>query len=65
MASKNCDNCVYRVVVGGMTSCDYLFRVGHPRPCPPGDECTVKVGREVKRRKKAKNSAIDGQAETP
>ena len=65
MATSNCDNCVYRTVIGGTSGCNYLFVTGKRRPCPPGDECTVKVGREVKRRKKAKNSAIDEPAETP
>lgn len=65
MATSNCDDCVYRVIVGGMASCDYLFRTGQRRPCPPGDECTVKVGRKVNRRKKAKNSAIDEAVKTP
>ena len=22
--------------------CNYLFDTGHKRPCPPGEECTVK-----------------------
>lgn len=65
MANKNCDNCVYRAVVGGVDCCGYLFKTGHRRPCPPGDECTVKVGREVKRRKKTKNSAIDSDLANP
>lgn len=59
MTSKNCDDCVYRIKVGGLACCNYMFSTGQRRPCPPGDACTEKVGREVKRRKKEENSDID------
>ena len=26
-------------------SCSYIFKVGHSRPCPPGEDCTVKETR--------------------
>lgn len=35
---KNCRNC--RFYEG--ECCSYIFIVGHSRPCPPGDKCTVK-----------------------
>ena len=55
MAKKNCDNCFYwKMVHGeGLRYCAYIFIEGHRRPCPPGDECTVKITTKVKRRKKA------------
>ena len=28
---------------GGITCCDYIFKVGKRRPCPPGKDCTVKA----------------------
>lgn len=53
MKKSNCDNCVYRGTITGTTHyCRYYLVTGERRPCPPGDGCTVKVGREVKRRKK-------------
>lgn len=61
MVTKYCDNCVYKGKVAGKPCCDYMIRTDHRRPCPAGDGCTVKVPREVKR-KKAKNSAIDSLA---
>ena len=31
--------------------CNYIFDIGYMRPCPPGEECTVKVRRkDIKRR---------------
>ena len=50
---SNCDDCFYcRQLDYSMGRfCAYLFVTGHRRPCPPGDGCTVKVGREVYRRK--------------
>lgn len=42
--NSNCVDCCYRGVVGVDVYCAYIFKVGKPRPCPPGDECTVKVG---------------------
>lgn len=34
----------------GVRCCNYIFKVGHRRPCPPGAACTV---RERKRRKRS------------
>ena len=59
MKEKHCDDCWFRGKVAGMPCCDYIFKTGHPRPCPPGEACTEKISRRVNRRKKAKNSAID------
>lgn len=54
---NNCDNCVYyaKMRSGSHRYCTFLFRTGHRRPCPPGEGCTVKVGRVVNRRKKDGN----------
>ena len=54
MDKKYCDNCVYSSGITGlnMRCCNYYLATGQRRPCPPGKGCTVKVGREVKRRKK-------------
>lgn len=64
MVTKYCDNCLYRGKVAGMPCCEFYLRTNRRRPCPAGDGCTVKIGIDVKRkkRKNAKNSAIDGQA---
>lgn len=50
-----CDDCFYcrRIYQSGPRYCAYLMITNERRPCPPGDECTVKVPIEVKRRKKA------------
>ena len=54
MAKSNCDNCVYSGSIHGsyLRCCNYFLATNQRRPCPPGEGCTVKVGREVKRRKK-------------
>jgi hypothetical protein len=50
---KNCRDCIYGCLLyGGTISCDYIFKVGRKRPCPPGDDCTVKIKRKRKRRTK-------------
>lgn len=55
MAKNNCDNCVYYKKINDCERyCSYIFVENHRRPCPPGDECTVKIARKVKRRKKVK-----------
>ena len=53
MAKNNCDNCFYyrKMDSGQQRFCAYLFLTDQRRPCPPGDECTVKIGRTVYRRK--------------
>lgn len=50
----NCDDCFYcrKLDYSMGRFCAYLFVTGQRRPCPPGDGCTVKVGRAVYRRKK-------------
>lgn len=54
MASNYCDNCVYcgKFTSGAIRYCNYFMRTNQRRPCPPGEGCTVKVGRKVNRRKK-------------
>lgn len=54
MARHYCDNCVYSGVLTGIPTrcCNYFLVTNQRRPCPPGEGCTVKVGRKVKRRKK-------------
>lgn len=56
MARNYCDNCVYcgRMYSGKVRYCKYLFMTDQMRPCPPGEGCTVKVGREVHRKNKKK-----------
>ena len=51
MAKSNCDNCYYSQKAGDARICGYIFMTNHRRPCEPGDACTVKVPRIVKRRK--------------
>lgn len=55
MAKNNCDNCYYSQKVGNDRYCAYLFKTNQKRPCEPGEGCTVKVPRIVKRRKEQKN----------
>ena len=44
---KNCKGCIYYGESSKM--CDYIEIMGHRRPCPPGDKCTVKVMGRKKR----------------
>lgn len=37
-----CKDCVYAVKLSGAWCCDYLALTGHRRPCPPGEDCTVR-----------------------
>lgn len=54
--NRNCVDCVYKGLLVNEVHCAYIFKVGHSRPCPPGDECTVKVGKKSAwKRKKGKN----------
>lgn len=52
--ASNCDNCFFRGSLenGKLPYCRYFFMTNQRRPCPPGDGCTVKVGRKVNRRKR-------------
>lgn len=54
MAKGNCDNCYYwkRLHSEGLRCCHYIFIEDKRRPCPPGEECTVKIPVDVRRRKK-------------
>lgn len=38
----SCEGCVYAVLLSGAWCCDYLLMTGHRRPCPPGEDCTVR-----------------------
>lgn len=53
MAKKNyCDDCFYYRSTNLDRYCAYIFIEHTRRPCDPGDKCTVKIPRKVKRRKK-------------
>lgn len=55
MAKKNnCADCFYYRSTNLDKYCAYIFVEHHRRPCDPGDACTVKIARKVKRRKKVK-----------
>lgn len=41
--ANNCATCFFHGKCGGLICCDYFFKTGQRRPCPPGDACTVKV----------------------
>ena len=51
---KNCSDCYFYKHTGTDWYCAYIFMTNSRRPCPPGAECTEKVPRKVKRRKKVK-----------
>ena len=38
----SCKGCAYAVYLSGAWCCDYLQIAGHRRPCPPGEDCTVR-----------------------
>lgn len=40
---RNCIDCAYHGKIYNLVHCAYLDKVGHMRPCPAGDLCTVKV----------------------
>ncbi len=60
MANSNCDNCFYWRMMnsGGHRFCAYMFITDKRRPCPPGEGCTVKVPRKVKRRKRKEREKV-------
>lgn len=53
MARKKnyCDDCFYYRTITSDRFCAYLLITDQRRPCPPGEGCTVKIKRSVKRRK--------------
>ena len=56
MSKKNpCDGCYGCYFYGGRWAttkcCNYFLITGQRRPCPPGKECTVRIGKESTRRK--------------
>lgn len=41
-----CKGCIHYYGAYAINQCcNYIFDVGHRRPCPPGTECTVKKRR--------------------
>jgi hypothetical protein len=54
-----CRGCIYQGYAGGyQRCCDYIFKVGKPRPCPPGKDCTVRT--TVRQRPKAEKPKVRG-----
>jgi hypothetical protein len=48
--AKYCKGCKYWYgSYEGYAMCNYIFCVGHRRPCPPGKDCTEKVAGKRKR----------------
>ena len=54
MAKNYCDDCFYYRSCNTDRYYAYIFVEHKRRPCDPGNKCTVKIPREVKRRKKVK-----------
>ena len=64
--ANNCNNCVYHGKIAGHgVCCCYLLKTDQIRPCPPGDECTVKVKyrRRVYPTRTKKEVAADGKTD--
>ena len=40
---RHCKGCTHLIRVGAWGCCNYIFDMGHSRPCPPGKHCTVKT----------------------
>lgn len=45
MVTSNCSDCWYhgKLQSGDVPYCRYIFMTNQKRPCPAGDDCTVKV----------------------
>ena len=41
--NAKCKKCGYGGKTDGDTTCDYILREGHRRPCPPGSKCTASI----------------------
>lgn len=56
MAKKHpCEGCRYFYGFYANTRCcNYIFVTGKKRPCPPGEECTVRKKQEEKTKKAMK-----------
>jgi hypothetical protein len=61
---ENCQDCI---LFGGNSeackTCNYIFIKDKMRPCPPGDECTVKIPKgnpkkNIKKEKKEKKGMV-------
>lgn len=66
--ANNCATCFCHGKCAVLIYCRFLFMTGQRRTCPPGDGCTVKVGRKVKWRKKkgsVNNDLIDNGVTIP
>jgi hypothetical protein len=65
MASDSyCNGCIYKgVVEGHVPCCNYIFIEDKPRPCPPGEGCTVKLtSKEIKKRKAKERRGMSVEA---
>ena len=43
--------CIYEGDAGGLRVCNYIFEVGHRRPCPAGPDCTEWTSKKHSKRK--------------
>ena len=56
---SGCEGCIYFSADYEINKCcNYIFIKGKRRPCPPGNECTVKVERKGYREKKERSTDI-------
>lgn len=52
VCTSYCDKCAFRKIFHTVYRyCDYLCMTNERRPCPAGDGCTVRVSREVWRKR--------------
>ena len=54
MPYDNCDNCFYFGALPGhsVRFCRFSWMTNEKRPCPAGDNCTVKVVRQIHRKRR-------------
>ena len=60
MGTSNCSDCVYKGTIENRPHCAYILKTNRRRPCPPGDECTVKVSYRKRIYPKRKKVNKDG-----
>lgn len=53
---RECKGCYY---YSGW-NCDYILFEKHRRPCPPGDQCTVKSSKSITAQDRARIHAMSG-----
>lgn len=41
--NRKCKSCIFRSSASNEICCGYIFKVGHRRPCPPGEKCTAYI----------------------